>query len=259
MTTAETLAPPGLVRAVVSIARRELRNTLREPTSTIPAIMIPLFFYFVQAAALTGIAGDAGFANYAAFVLPVAVLFATANEAAGLSLVMDIDRGYFDKLMLAPVPRVALILGAMSANVVRVAVQAFVVTVVAVAAGLDFQTGFLGIFGLVGLGVLWGVAYAGFGISIALKTGSPKATQASFVIFFPFMFLTTTFAPLELIDATWYRVAVKVNPVTYLLDAMRGFSLTGDMSDVGKGVIAIGLVAAVSMTLALRALRGRTR
>lgn len=256
--SATTLAPaPSLVQAIVAIARRELRNALREPASIIPAVMIPLFFYFVQTAALSGLTGLAGFPNYEAFVLPASVLFATANEGAGLSLVMDIDRGYFDKLLLSPVPRVALVLGAMSANVVRVAAQASIVTAAALVTGIDFETGLLGAVGMIGLGVLWGIVYAGFGIAIALKTGSPQATQASFVIFFPFLFLTTTFAPKEVL-AGWFKVAVSLNPVTYLLEAMRGFSLTGDFSDIGAGIGAVAALGVVSMTLALRALRSRT-
>lgn len=250
-------AAPSLRQAVVSIARRELRNALREPASIIPAVMIPLFFYFVQTAALSGLTGQAGFPNYEAFVLPASVLFATANEGAGLSLVMDIDRGYFDKLLLSPVPRVALVLGAMSANVVRVAAQASIVTAAALATGIDFETGVLGAAGMIALGVLWGIVYAGFGIAIALKTGSPQATQASFVIFFPFLFLTTTFAPKEVL-AGWFKVAVSLNPVTYLLEAMRGFSLTGEFGDVGRGIAAVAALGVISMTLALRALRSRT-
>lgn len=247
---------PGLARAVITLAKRELRNALREPATVAPAIMIPLFFYFVQSAALSGITGQAGFENYKAFVLPVSLMFATANEGAGLSLVMDIDRGYFDKMMLAPVPRLALVLGAMGANVVRVFAQAAIVTAVALATGLDFHTGVLGALGMIGLAVAWGIAYAGFGIAIALKTGSISATQSSVMLFFPLMFLTTTFAPKEVL-AGWFKVAVTFNPVTYLLEAMRGFSRTGDMGDVLVGLIAIGAMAALSMTLALRALRSR--
>jgi ABC-2 type transport system permease protein len=252
----EPVPSPSLGRAIYSIARRELRKALREPASLIPAVTIPLFFYFVQTAALSGLTDQAGFPNYEAFVLPASVLFATANEGAGLSLVMDIDRGYFDKMLLAPVHRVSLVLGAMSANVVRVGAQAAIVTFIAMAAGLDFETGVLGAFGMIGLGVLWGIAFAGFGIAIALKTGSPSATQASFVLFFPFLFMTTTFAPKEVL-AGWFKVAVSLNPVTYLLEAMRGFSLSGDFSDIGKGLLAVGGLGVISMTLALGALRSR--
>ena len=42
-----------------------------------------------------------------------------------------------------------------------------------------------------------GVAYAGIGILIALVTRNVQATNASFLIFFPLLFLTPNFVPFD--------------------------------------------------------------
>ncbi len=47
-----------------------------------------------------------------------------------------------------------------------------------------------------------GLAYAGISLNIALRTGSPEAAQASFIIFFP-LFLAPTFVPLDLLSPCW--------------------------------------------------------
>ena len=44
---------------------------------------------------------------------------------------------------------------------------------------------------------LWGLAFTGFPYAIALKTGNPAAVNTSFILFFPFARLTTSFLPLE--------------------------------------------------------------
>lgn len=256
---AEVLKPPSILGSILILARRELRNVLRVPSGYLPALLIPLFFYAVQSAQLTGLAEAAGVENYPAFVLPVALLFATANEGAGLSLVFDIERGYFDKIRLTPVSRVSLLFGAMSANLVRVFAQGALVTAVALAFGLHFETGIVGTLGMLGLAVLWGMTYAGFGLGVALRTGNPQATQSSGFFVFPLMFLTTSFGAAETLQDGWFKTAIQYNPVTYLLEGMRGFSQTGDLSDVGKALLAIIPLASLTFVFALTGLRSRSK
>ena len=123
-----------------------------------------------------------------------ALLFAVSNEGAGQGMVQDIERGYFDKLMVTPASRLSLVLGAMGGNFARITFQGLVVTVLALLAGggLVFKTGLLGVVPMVLMASLWGVAFAALGIGVALRTGSGQATQGAQFLAFPLMFLTTT-------------------------------------------------------------------
>ena len=47
----------------------------------------------------------------------------------------------------------------------------------------------------IALASLWSLAFAGFGYAIALKTGNPAAVNSSFLLFFPFLFLTSSYVP----------------------------------------------------------------
>ena len=106
---------------------------------------------------------------------------------------------------------------------------------------------------------LWGLAFTGFPYAIALKTGNPAAVNTSFILFFPFAFLTTSFLPLDSLSG-WLQAIAKWNPVTYLLASMRSLLYGGwDFYDIGVGLLAIGIVGTVSMTLAFAALRGRLK
>ena len=104
---------------------------------------------------------------------------------------------------------------------------------------------------------LWGLVFTGFPYAIALKTGSPGAVGASFVLFFPFAFLTTATLPQEQLTG-WLDTVATFNPMTYLLAALRSLLYGGwQVRPLVEGALAIACVGAVSMSLALAALRGR--
>lgn len=93
---------------------RTLITNLRVPAVVLPSLVISVFFLFVYEASLSGAANFflAG-QSYLGFILPLSVVSAALSGAgvAGQSIVRDIENGYFDKLMLTPVSRVALVLG----------------------------------------------------------------------------------------------------------------------------------------------------
>ena len=101
--------------------------------------------------------------------------------------------------------------------------------------------------------------YAGFVYAIALKTGNPGAVNSSFLLFLPFVFLTTLWLPKEALTG-WMATVAEYNPVTYLLDALRSLISEGwDAEALLVGVVAVLGVGVVSMSLALMALRSRVR
>ena len=123
--------------------------------------------------------------------------------------------------------------------------------------GVSFSTGFLGILAFLLLAGLWGLAFTGFPYAIALKTGNPAAVNSSFLLFFPFAFLTTSFLPQEALTG-WLSTVATYNPVTYVLAALRSLLTEGwALTPLLQGLAAIIAVAAVSHTLAFLSLRGR--
>jgi len=244
-------------RAIGLLAVRELRLAVRTPAYLVPNLIVPIFFYFVTLGSLEQFANQSGLTNFEGFLLPMALLFAVQGGSAGLNMVTDIESGYFDKLLLTPASRIALLVGAMSADFFRIMVQALVVLVVAVATGLNFETGIVGALALVLLASSFGLAYSGIGFAIALKTGNAQATQSMWFLTMPLMFMTSLFAPKEAL-AGWLEVAATVNPMTYILDGMRALSMRGwVVEDIGPAVVAIACLGAVSIGLAFLALRGR--
>jgi ABC-2 type transport system permease protein len=244
----------------MSIAGRALRAVPREPEFMIPAIVVPVFFYFVNIGALEKVAERGTSAtDFRAFQLPVAIIFAVTGISRASALVLDIQGGYFDRLLMTPIRRLALLLGLMVADFATVVALAIPVTGLGLAMGVDFETGVLGMVVFVFMGALWGLAFTGFPYAIALKTGNPAAVNTSFILFFPFAMLTTSFLPQEALTG-WLSTIADYNPVTYLLAGMRSLMLEGWEADsILKALAAIVGIGVVSIGLALLALRGRLR
>jgi len=252
--------PTSAVHDVMTIAGRALRAIPREPEAVIPALVVPVFFFVVNIGALQNTAERAGgVSNFKAFQLPVAIIFAVTGISRASALVLDIQGGYFDRLLLTPVRRLALLLGLMVADFALVVALAVPVVALGLVLGVDFQAGAGGIVVFLLLSGLWGVGFTGFPYAIALKTGNPAAVNSSFILFFPFAFLTTAFLPQDQLTG-WLSTVADYNPVTYLLDGLRSLLFVGwDGNSLLKATLAIVGVAVVSLGLALAALRGRVR
>ena len=106
--------------------------------------------------------------------------------------------------------------------------------------GITIASGPLGFLLIVALSALWGVVYAGFMQLIALKTRSAAATNSGGLIFFPLLFLTPNFVPRDMLTEPM-EVAATLNPVTYLMEALR--SLILDDLDWGKILPGFAVIA----------------
>jgi len=246
------------------VTRRTLVTIFRTPEALLPPIAISVFFLVIYNSTLgkaSGFIPDLGTNNYLGFILPLSIVSSSLAGAgvAAQNLVRDIETGYFDKLLLTPISRAALLLGPILAGALILGLQAHIVILVALIMGLKSATGIAGLYAAIGLAVLLGTGFAGFTVSAALGSGSAAATQGAGFIFFPLTFLAPTFVPLDLLSG-WLKTAATVNPITYVLEAMRSIINTGwDATVIGKALLACLALAAAMYALAVFALRVRTR
>jgi ABC-2 type transport system permease protein len=160
---------------------------------------------------------------------------------------------------MTPVRRSALLLGLMVADVVVLVALCVPVLAMGFLVGVRFATGLPGLVVFVVFCALWGLVFTGFPYAVALKTGSPAAVNACFIVFFPLFFLTDAVVPKGALTG-WFSTIATYNPVTYLLGALRSLITTGWVAtNLLQGLAAVTGIGAVSMSLALLALRGRIR
>lgn len=244
---------------LATVAARALRGAARDPAAVIPALIVPLFFFAVNVGSLEAVARFAGTGDYHAFQLPVAIIFAVTGVSRANALVADIASGYFERLLLTPVNRLALLLGLMVADFALVVALCLPVLGLGAITGVSFASGPVGVVVFVLIAAAWGVAFTGFPYAIALRTGNPGAVAASFILFFPFAFLTTAYVPKAYLNG-WLATAADWNPVTYILAGLRSLVIDGwDPGAIAGSLAATAIVATVSIGLALVALRRRVR
>jgi ABC-2 type transport system permease protein len=260
LTTPIRARKSGFLADLTAVASRALKLIPRDVEGVVPALIIPVFFFIVNVGSLQAIAeANAPGFDYKAFQLPVAIIFAVTGISRAPNLVTDIQDGYFDRMLVTPMNRVAFLLGLMVADFVLVVALCIPVIILGLAVGVSFSAGPVGIVTFVLIAGLWGLVFTGFPYAIALKTGSPAAVNSSFLLFFPFAFLTTTFVPEDALTG-WLAAIATYNPVTYILDALRSLLFVGwDATALAKGLGAIVAVGALSQFLAFAALRGRLR
>lgn len=243
----------GTLRETYYIYMRNLKIWVTQPALVIPPLFISLFLFLVFGAAFRRVPGLPGFPtdDYDAFlvamILVQAVVFSGSD--AGFAMFTDILSGYFDKLLLAPINRFSILFGSLLMAGTRALSQALVIVLVAFALGVSFKGGALGVAAVISMAALFGIAWSSLGLMIALQTKSAQATQASFVFFFPFIFLTTAFMPKDMLSG-WFKIAVTINPVEYVLAALRVIVIEGWVWDT----ILPGLAVLVAMTVGLTAM-----
>ena len=249
----------GFFRDVCNLGARSLRSIPRDPETLYPALVIPVFFFAINVGALQDLTEVVPGFDYKAFQIPVAILFAVTGLSRANIVVADIQSGYFDRLALTPVNRLAILIGFIIADLALAVAMSIPVYILAFIVGVEFVSGPLGILALLGLTALWAMVYNGFPYAIALKTGNAAAVNTSFIIFFPVVFLTPLFVPKEALTG-WMATVVTYNPVTYLLDGMRSLVSEGwVMSDILAALGGIAALGVLTVPLASWALAGRVR
>jgi ABC-2 type transport system permease protein len=250
--------PAGFIADVMSIAGRALRAVPKDLAAVVPPVLIAFFFFVVNIATLERLTEGniAGF-DYTAFQMPTAILLGVTGVSRAPALVLDVQNGYLDRLLLTPIRRGAILLGHMAADVAIAAALTIPILVLGFILGVRFEAGVLGLVLFVVLSAAWSLAFAGFGYAVALKTGNPAAVNSMFLLFFPFLFLTTSYVPRSQLSG-WLDTVATFNPVTYLLDGLRSLALEGwNGAALAKAAIAITAIGALSMSMCFAALRGR--
>jgi ABC-2 type transport system permease protein len=252
--------PAEFTRDLRSIAGRALRAVPRDVEVVIPPVFIALFFFIVNIATLQRLTKAVPGLDYTAFQMATAVLLGVTGVSRAGAIVLDVQNKYFDRLLLTPVRRTAILLGHMAADVAVSAALTVPIIALGLILGVRFHGGPIGVLMFVALAALWSLAFAGFGYAIALKTGNPAAVNSSFLLFFPFLFLTSSYVPRSQLSG-WLHTVSAFNPVTYILDGLRSLVLADSWKwgDLAQALIAIGVVGAISMAMCFAALRGRVR
>jgi ABC-2 type transport system permease protein len=213
------------VLQAATLARRAVIRTARQPANIVFPLIFPMLLFAVNSGGLRAETKLPGFPtdSFVAFAIAVpfiqGALLATVN--ANVEFARDIQTGFLNRLALTPVRGLVLLVGQLGGLLTIALVQAVFYLVVGYAFGVRLETGPAGWLMLLLLETVIALAFASFGTWAALRTGSTEAVQGLFPVFFVFLFLSSMNIPRNLIETDWFRWVATINPVSYLVEAVR--------------------------------------
>jgi ABC-2 type transport system permease protein len=249
---------------VAGLARRALTVQFRRAQLLMPTFVLPLMLLAVIASGTSAAQDLRGFpdvASYLSFVVPGTLVQGAllAGLTSGTALASDIEFGFFDRLLVAPVRRTSLVLGRVAGTLGLSLLQSTFFLTVALLFGARYPGGVAGVLGAIVLTAIAAVAIGGIASAIALRTGSLSLLQSIFPLVFVLLFTAPAFFPRELLTPVLRDVA-EYNPLTYVVEAVRAM-VAGDseLGDPLAGFAAAVLLAVATVALANLALRERLR
>jgi ABC-2 type transport system permease protein len=249
---------------VVALGKRALRVQFRRAQLLMPTFVLPLMLLAVIASGTSAAQGLQGFpdiGSYLAFIVPGTIIQGAllAGLTSGTALAGDIEFGFFDRLLAAPVRRTSLVLGRQAGTLGLSLLQSAFFLAVAFAFGARYPGGVVAILATLVLAAITAVGIGGLVSAIAIRTGSLSLLQSIFPFVFVLLFTAPAFFPRDLL-APALRDFAAYNPLTYVVEAARGL-LVDDPSigDPLQGLAAAVLLALATTALATFALRERLR
>ena len=237
---------PGVAMAMW---RRSLNEVLRVRGALLPATVAPVVFLLGMTGQFGRLTGLDGFPtdSYLAWIVPLSCLQGAgfAGAATGSNLARDIEQGWFDRLLVSPVPRPLLLLGPILGAVTRSLVPATVVLLVGLALGVDLTGGPVGLLALYAASVGFCVAAALWSIFMAVTFRTQQAGPLMQQGVFLAVFLSTAYTPEALLRG-WLAGVAGLNPVTHVLELARQATVSGlepSLAHTAPGVLAlVGLI-----------------
>jgi len=249
---------------VLALGRRALSVQFRRAQLLMPTFVLPLMLLAVIASGTSAAQGLRGFpdvASYLAFVLPGTIMQGAllAGLTSGIALASDIEFGFFDRLLAAPVRRTSLVIGRQAGTLGLSVLQSAFFIAVASLFGARYPGGIAAVLAAIVLAAITAVGIGGLASAIAIRTGSLSLLQSIFPFVFVLLFTAPAFFPRDLLSPALRDIA-DYNPLTYVVEAMRGL-LQDDaaLGDPLEGLAAAVLLAVAATALATFALKDRLR
>ena len=252
------------LRATGALARRSLAQTFRYPRYLAPLVVFPSLFLAVNvggAGRATDLPGFPEVHGFLDFELAAAMLQATmlTGVSSGMALGIDIERGFFDRLIAAPIARPVIVTGRLAANAaLGVFIGVWVLTI-GLIFGAHIEGGAIGVLQVMVLLALSALAFGGLGAALALRAGNAGLVQGTFPLVFVVLFLSTAFFPRELMQEPASTIAAW-NPLSLIAHGLREPVIEGaSLASFAEGLGGVAIVGTISTLLAALALRHRLR
>ena len=241
------------LRVILSMIELEVRRLLHDQTEIVVRAVQPLLWLLVFGHVLGAMHSiPTGNIPYTDYIMPGVLVQSTTTIAIffGLIIIWERESGILKKLVASPAPKSAIVAGRAMAAGTRALSQVIVIIPFAMLIGVSV---ILNPFYLVAAMLIVFIASSGFA-ALSIMVASYFKTRERFmglgqVIVMPLFFGSNALYPVSSMPPILQQFAA-VNPMTYMVDALRGLLITGDLSALPIDAVVIVAFATLMIWLA---------
>jgi len=259
------------MNATFLLWQKQMKKALVHPEEIVGMLIQPILWVILFGVGMRSLMGttnpDSGI-DYMTFIVPgiVALTAVSAAIAGGSTWLNERLIGIVKEYLVAPIPRLSILMGNATSIVTKVLIQSIVILIVGLIMGAKLSANPLGWFGGLLLIAGYGIGFSGFALAVASSTDSSEGYHMMiFLLQLPLLFLSNSLYPLETLPP-WMRIGAYANPTTYVVTGLRQITLgsTPTMGTVASIPVwlcyLVTLVfAALGMNMALKAFKRAIR
>lgn len=218
----------NFIYKTLTVTELEVRKLRHDPTQLMTRAVQPALWLLIFGQVFTRIrAIPTGDLRYLDFMTPgilaQSILFMAIFN--GLSVIWERDLGILHKLLVSPTPRAALAVGKAIAAGVRSLSQVILIYLLASLLGVGIDWNPLALLGVLLAALLGATLFSTLSLIVAciVKTHERFMGIGQFLTM-PLFFASNAIYPIEIMPQ-WLQVISYINPLTYLVDALRSLML----------------------------------
>ena len=232
---------------VYTIWLRNVKRFVRSKSRIVGSLGMPFFFLLILGFGLNNALDIPNVESYLSFLAPgiVAMTILFASIFSGIQVVWDKQFGFLKETMVAPVSRLAIMIGQTLGGATVALIQGGLIFVISLGLGVSIQS-VGGVLLAVLFMVLIGLCFTAMGVAAASRMEDMQGFQfiMNFVIF-PIFFLSGALFPLEGLPS-WLQGLTYIDPLTYGVQGIRyGVLGVADISPVISLIVLGGFTAAM--------------
>ncbi|MFD1418602.1 ABC transporter permease [Companilactobacillus keshanensis] len=231
----------NLIMNTTTMAYRNLLKTIHDPDRFMDVIIQPIMFMLMFGYLFGGaIAGNVK--NYLPTIVP-GILIQTMLSAAsgsGSQIREDLDSGVFDRFKSLPMAHIAPLAGQLFADILRLVIATVTCLTTGYLMGWRPVAGFgwIVVSGLLAIFTGWAISWI-FALLGLLAKNATTVQSFSLITMMSLSFLSNAFIPIKTLSKTMQVIAY-MNPITYVITAIRQILATGSLTHEALLVLIFG-------------------
>ncbi len=238
-----------------AIVEADIRKLRHDPVELLTRMIQPAIWLLIFGQAMAKIkAIPTGSLTYLDFIAPgilaQSILFIAIFY--GIALIWERDMGILHKILVSPAPRSVLVIGRAIAAGCRGLSQIVMIYTLSLFLGINVRLDLFAFLGVIVTVMLGGAVFSTLSLIVAsIVKKRERFMGIGQVLTMPLFFASNALYPIEMMPR-WLQIVSILNPLTYQVNALRNFMITGQatsldlLTDFAVGIFAFVFLVVIA-------------